>query len=221
MGKAKVKLEVYMDLNVPGKIEYARDRVIDMTGNANFPTPDVPLPVITGAANDLETKYNKAQGGGPADTAAMNAAEEVLDELIRKEAAYVTRIADGSEVIITSSGFTPTKTEATPVPLPAKPLALTLKQTEQSGTIISNCDPVENAKGVVTIVSLTPTPHITVDGDQLIIAPSAEAIIIHVSASRKAQHTGLTPGEIYYVRKFAFNAAGRSPDSDVNSLRVI
>ncbi|HLG35736.1 MAG TPA: hypothetical protein VI757_12715 [Bacteroidia bacterium] len=221
MSKAKVKIEVYMDLNIPGKIEYARDRVIDMTGNGNFVTPDVPLPVLGGAADDLELKYNKAQGGGPADTEAQNAAELVLDDLIRKEAGYVSRIADGDTVIITSSGFTPTKTEGTPTPPPAKVLGLTLTQTQQSGTIVSNCLPLEHAKGFITILSLTPTPQIVIDGNQLVIPAGGQNIIIHVSTTRKATHTGLTPGAKYYVVKFAFNAAGRGPDSDMNSIMVV
>jgi len=221
MSKAKVKIEVYMVLNVPGKIQYARDRVVDMTGNANFTTPDVPLATITTAADDLETKYLAAQGGGPADTAAQNAAEEVLDDLIRKEAAYVTRIADGDTVIITSSGFTPTKTELTPAPPPGKVLGLTLKQSEQSGTFVSNCDPLENARGFVTIISLSSNPHITIDGDQLIIPAGGEQVIIHISASRKATHEGLTPLTKYYVVKYAFNAAGRGPNSDMNSISVV
>ena len=102
MAKAKVKIDVYMSLNIPGKIQYARDRVIDMTGNPNFTTPNPPLLVVKGAADDLETKYNLAQGGGPADTTAQNAAELVLDDLMRKEAAYVDSVADGNTVIITS-----------------------------------------------------------------------------------------------------------------------
>src|SRR5258705_7040935 len=104
MAKAKVKLDVYSKKNIPGKIEYARDRVTDMTGNANFTTPAPPLPTVKSAADDLELKYNKAQGGGPADTAAQNAAELILDDLMRREAAYVDSIANGNEVIITSGG---------------------------------------------------------------------------------------------------------------------
>lgn len=221
MSKAKVKIEVYMDLGIPGKIEYARDRVDDMSVLPLFAVPDVPYPAMSGAADDLETKYNKAQGGGPADTAAQNAALLILDDLMRKQAAYVTRVSDGDTVKITSSGFSPTKTEGTPAPAPGKVLGLSMTQTPASGIIESNCLPLENAKGFITILSLTATPQIVIDGNQLIIPASAQPVIIHVSSTRKATHSALTPGTRYHIVKFAFNAAGRGPDSDMNSIMVV
>lgn len=221
MAKAKVKIDVYMSLNIPGKIQYARDRVSDMTGNVNFTTPVPALAVVTSAADGLEARYNAAQGGGPADTAAQNAAELILDDLMRKEAAYVDSVADGDTVIITSGGWTPTKTDKVPLQPPLKATGTTLAQTPQSGTIISNCNPVANAKGFVTILSLTENPAITIEGDQLIVAPSAQAVVIHIGGRRKATHTNLTPATRYYMRKFAFNTAGRAPDSDVISIMVV
>lgn len=221
MAKAKVKLDVYMSKNIPGKIEYARDRYADMTGNANFATPVPPLLDIKNAANDLELKYNKAQGGGPGDTAAQTAAELVLDDLIRKEAAYVDGIADGNTVIITSGGWTPTKTEKVPVQPPVKPTGTTLSQTQQSGTIISNSDKVANSKGFVTILSQMENPPITIDGDQLIVGVTSTPVIFHVGVNKKAKHENLSPATKYYMRKYAFNTAGRGPDSDVISIMVV
>ncbi|HLG35986.1 MAG TPA: hypothetical protein VI757_13985 [Bacteroidia bacterium] len=221
MAKAKVKIDVYMSKNIPGKIEYARDRVIDMTGNPNFTTPNPALLIISNAADDLETKYNAAQGGGPSDTEAQDAAELVLDDLMHKEAAYVDTVADGNTVVITSGGWTPTKTEKVPLLPPLKATGTSLTQTPQSGTIISNCNPVANAKGFVTILSLTENPAITIDGNQIVVAPSAQPVIIHVGSKRKATHTNLTPATKYYMRKYAFNTAGRAPDSDVISIMVV
>lgn len=214
MAKAKVKIN-FIKIPIPEKIQYARDRVLNMTGNANFPTPAPPLPVIGTAATDLETKYNKAQGGGQADTIAQNAAEVVLDDLMRDIADYVDDIADGSEVIISSAGFTPTQTEATPVQKPLKPENLKNKHLDQPGSISSVCDKVENAKAYATVISTSPDGQVTVAGEDIIITSGTGVVIVSVSTNRKTTHSGLTSATKYYVRKFAINAAGRGPDSDV------
>jgi hypothetical protein len=217
MAKAKCKLD-FIELPVPDKIQFARDRVDDMTGNAYFTTPDVPLANITTAADDLETAYNAAQGGGPAETAAQNAAEAVLDDLLRKEAAYVDRIADGDVVKITSAGFTPTETTLTPVTPPAKPENMKLKHGEQEGTIIVTCDKVENAKGFVTIITPDQAATIAAVGEDVHVSNIPTGLIVCVSSGRKTTHGSLRSATRYYVRRYAFNAAGRSPDTDVISI---
>jgi hypothetical protein len=213
MAKAKVKLD-FIELTVPEKIQYGRDRVGDMTGNGNFTTPDIPLADITTACDNLQTTYNAAQGGGPTETAAQNAAEAVWDDLMRKEAAYVTRIADGSVVIITSAGFTPTETEATPTQPPAKPENFTAKHSDQSGAILLNNDTSPNVRGYVTIVSSESNLSIQVIGDQIAITGNTEPVIIQTTSARKISVTNLTSGRRYYIIRYAFNAAGRGPDSD-------
>ena len=95
MAKSKVLLDFIND-SVPVKIQYTRDRVIDMTGNANFPDPpgpDVDLGDWGASATDLETKYNAAQGGGPAQTELQDAAELVhrmLAELAPRDRLVLT-----------------------------------------------------------------------------------------------------------------------------------
>lgn len=217
MAKAKVKLD-FIKLTVPEKIQYGRDRVTDMTGNGNFTTPDIPLADITTVSDDLEDAYNEAQGGGPTETAALNAAELVWDDKMRKEAAYVSRIADGSVVIITSAGFTPTETEPTPQQPPVKPENFTAKHGEQSGVINLDNDTMPKVKGYVTIVSSESNLHIQVIGDQVIVSGNTAPVIILVTSSRKISVTNLTSGTRYYIIRFAFNAAGRGPDSDKISI---
>lgn len=217
MSKAKCKLDFIL-LSVPEKIQFGRDRVVDMTGNALFPAPDVPLPVISGACDDLETKYNAAQGGGPAETAAQDAAEIVLDDLLRKEAAYVDRIADGNVVKITSAGFTPTETVHVPLAAPLKPENMKLKHGDQPGTILISCDKVEDAKGFVTIITTDQNAVIAVAGQDVNVSGLAGTLVLNASSSRKTTHGGLVSATRYYVRRYAFNAAGRSPDTDVISI---
>ena len=229
MAKARVKLD-FIKLPIPAKIEFVRDRVVDMTGNANFPTPDVPLATITTAVDDLETKHLAAQGGGAAQTQAQDASEEALDDLMRDEAGYVTRIADGSTVIITSAGFDFTQTELSPVAVPAKVEKLKLTHSDQAGTIITNCDPVENAKGYVTVITDMQNASITVNSGSVIFQsaatpgapppPSAGSVFLLFNADtfRKTTFSGLKSGTRYYVFKYAFNAQGKGTNSDVVSI---
>lgn len=229
MAKARVKLD-FINLPIPAKIEFVRDRVGDITGNANFPTPDVPLASITTAVDDLETKHLAAQGGGSAQTAAQDASEEALDDLMREEAGYVTRIADGSVVMITSAGFAATQTEPSPIAIPAKVENLTLKHGDQPGTISTTCDVVENAKGYVTIITDNASAPITVENGSVVLQMGAGPspipvpviqnlfLLFNAATSRKTSFSGLTSGTRYYCHKFAFNSKGKGADSDVVNI---
>jgi hypothetical protein len=217
MRKAVVLIN-FIRIPVPEKIQFAKNRLSHIIGNANFPSPDVSLADISIAIDVLETKFRKAQGGGTKDTAAMHAAEAVLDELMRKLADYVSRTANGNAVIIASAGFSIIKTKPSLMHKPGKPEGLKLTRTQQSGTLISNCKRLANARGFVTIISASPDAGVAVRGEEIIINPGNAQIMIHIGSKRKAKHTNLVPGTKYYIKKFAFNTAGRGPDSDEVSI---
>ena len=217
MAKSKVLLD-FITEPIPFKIQYTRDRVIDMTGNSNFTDPDVDLSEWGDSATTLETKYNAAQGGGPTQTAEQDAAELAMDDLSRKQAAYVDRIADGSEVIITSAGFTATDIEPSPVPAPEKPENHRLTHGDQQGTIISDINTLQGSRGYVTVVKDDSAIEIVITGDQMAITIGGNQVVIHAGTKRKATITNLSRGTIYYVSKYAFNAAGRGPDSDTEDI---
>ena len=217
MAKSKVLLD-FLTEPIPYKIQYTRDRVIDMTGNSNFTDPDVPLDDWGDAATTLETKYNAAQGGGPAQTEEQDAAELAMDDLSRKQAAYVDRIADGSKVIITGAGFSVTDIVPTALPAPEKPENHKLAFGEQQGTIISNINALKGSKGFVTVVKDDPATQVVINGDQMVITIGEKQVVIHAGTNRKAIITNLNRGTIYYVTKYGFNATGRSPDSDSEDI---
>ena len=207
-----------------------------MTGNTNFTTPSPSLATITTVTNDLETKQLAAEGGGPAQTEARDAALTVWNTTMRSCADYVDSIALGNTVIITSAGFTPTDTERTPHGAPAKPEGQKFIHTEESGAVIFTCNAVPDAEGYVAVLSSNPDFPITSTGTTLIIStagatppifaappppPSASAMVaIDASKERKKTIRGLTSGTRMYARMYAFNAAGRGVDSDVISIMV-
>jgi hypothetical protein len=86
-------------------IEFARNVVTMMTGNASFPNPYVTLAQITAAANDLEAKFKAALNGDRQLKANMRIALNTLITLLKKQAAYVNLIADGSDAVILSAGY--------------------------------------------------------------------------------------------------------------------
>ena len=217
MAKSKVLLDFIND-SVPVKIQYTRDRVIDMDGNGSFPNPDVDLVLWGDAATTLETKYNAAQGGGPNDKEEQDAAEEAMDDLSRKQAAYVDRIADGDKVIITSAGFTPTDIEQSVIPAPEKPENHKLTHGEQQGTIISNINTLKGSKAYVTVVKNDPNIDIAIIENQMTITIDGKTVVIHVGTKRKAIITNLIRTTLYYVTKYGFNASGRGPDSDTEDI---
>ncbi len=90
-----------------------------MTGNANFPTPEPTLLELKAGREKLEVAIVEAAGGDHAKIFERNVAEAELDQLLVREALYVSNVAQGDPVIILSSGFE-LRQEPTPIgPLPA------------------------------------------------------------------------------------------------------
>jgi len=234
MATSKVNKSIFIDLSVPAKITYSRDRVVDMTGNPNFSSPSPSLATVTTVTNNLETKQLAAQGGGPAQTAARDAAEVIWNNTMRSLADYVDGIALGDVVKITSAGFTATDIARTPHLVPVKPLNLTLKHSPVSGAVILNCDVVPDAEGYVAVLSTDVAAiDIAVAGTQLMIRLNTEPVllaapppvsgtllVIDSSKERKKTIIGLETGKRIYAKMYCFNAAGRGADSDSNSIIV-
>ncbi|MBI4931086.1 MAG: hypothetical protein HY841_10010 [Bacteroidetes bacterium] len=230
MPTAKVNKTIFIELPVQAKIIYARDRVVNMTGNANFVTPVPSLATVTTVTNTLETAELAAEGGGPAQTVARDAALLVWDNTMRSLANYVDSIALGDTVKITSAGFTPTDTARTAHLAPAKPTGQKFIHTDESGAVIFTCNAVPDAESYVAVLSTDPAIPVTTVGTQLIIGGSASGpgpipigspfIVIDASKDRKKTIRGLPSGNRIYAKMYCFNAAGRGLDSDVIFVMV-
>ena len=101
---------------------------------------------------------------------------------------------------------------------PGKVEGLKMTRTQQSGTLISNCKRLAHARGFVTVISTSPDAGVAVRGEEMLINPGNAQIIIHIGSKRKAKHSNLVPATKYYIKKFAFNTAGRGADSDMISI---
>ena len=88
---AKVKLAL-QQLTVPQKVQFLRQVVTAMTGNANFATPSPTLVTITDKADDLETKFNDAQAArltAQQKTTLQDTSERDADAAVTQLASYV------------------------------------------------------------------------------------------------------------------------------------
>lgn len=95
----------FIPLSVIAKIAFYRNVIAQLTGNAKFPSPDVPLAEAKSSVDDLESSYMATKDGSHIAVSATHDAEEKADNLFRLLAAYVDRIAAGNETDILSSGF--------------------------------------------------------------------------------------------------------------------
>lgn len=104
MKKSRVILD-FIRFSVAEKIMFFRNVISLMTGNTSFATPDVPLTEAKTVVDTLETDQAAAKSGAHVMVSKMRKSEEVADNVFRKLARYVDRIADGNETIILGSGF--------------------------------------------------------------------------------------------------------------------
>ena len=93
---------------VPDLIKLAQAIVTAMTGNANYPTPEPPLPTVTGAINDLTVAETATQARTHGAAATRNDKLATLVQLLEQVKAYIQKTADANmengAAIIQSAG---------------------------------------------------------------------------------------------------------------------
>jgi hypothetical protein len=203
MRRIKVLIE-FLRIAITDKIEFGRNVITKMTGNANFLTPDVTLAQLTTATNTLESAYVASQGGGPAQTSAARLAEKAWDDLFRKQALYVERISSGNEAMILSSGL-----HASHEPLPALRPEFTAVHGELEGEVMLKHKGVHRAAWVWQYIA-NPIPT---DGSQWIQAG------ISLQASFKV--SGLVSGKKYWFRAAYITKTGQAAWCDPVCLLVL
>lgn len=188
------------------------DNVIAMmTEHASvFPTPDIPLPVLQAALDDLRLKIQLASGGDKAMILARNASEKQWDSLFRKQGQYVERIAEASKLIMTQGGYHSVTTEVQPLSKPGMPM-LQAWGNKAKGSIHAQIKPLANTRGIVFIVSTIPFSELSIrmNSAQLDIVAKADAHVTFVMGTkRKVDFQGLRTGQTYHLAAFGFNAGG-------------
>jgi len=105
MGKVKIGLR---NLTIPQKIAKSNAIVNQMTGNANFLTPNPALVDVTTKTTALDTAQTASEAmrqAAQAQTVLLNLTETELDALIIQLSSYVENTSAGDEHVILGSGF--------------------------------------------------------------------------------------------------------------------
>jgi len=193
MKKLKALLDFIL-LTVTAKIAFYRVVITKLTGNHLFPTPDVPLEDAKIAVDKLEAAYLDAKDGGHTKVSAMHDAEAVADDIFRNLAAYVTRIANGDETTILSSGFHTSKQ-----PAAAQKPDLAVDKGDKSGNVWLVAKAADRAGAYIWQYVKDSLPE--VETDWLTAGHSTQSYY---------QLSGLTIASKYYFRVAAITPEGNS-----------
>ncbi|MEP7170036.1 MAG: fibronectin type III domain-containing protein [Bacteroidota bacterium] len=216
--KAKVKLD-FLELDVPAKIQYSRDRTIDMQAAPAMTTPDVAYATMEGDVDDLEIKWQAFEGGGQGTEEALNTSEETHDNNWRLQTDFVNRIARGSVDIITSKGFTATSTERHPAQIPGQVKNFRLERGKENGSVKALYDGVVGAKSYVAICTTEANLNYSFVNNQLVLN-NVKPVIVNTNTRTEKNFTNLESGTRVYIFVFAINSAGRGPESSIANIIV-
>jgi hypothetical protein len=194
----------FLRLGIAKKVEFGRNVITKLTGNANFPTPDPSLAQAATLCNNLETAQIAADGGGKASTAAMHAAEKLWDEGFRKLSLYVEKVAGGNEALILSSGFDASGLRN----IPAHP-EFDVKTGKLEGEVILTHKTLKGTVAYIWECSPDPLPAGNDGWKQ-----------VGVSIQAKFKVSGLESQRKYWFRVSIVTRKGQCPWSDPLLLRV-
>lgn len=139
----KIKLDL-QGKTVPDKVQFMRQVVTQMTGNANFTTPAPTLASLTTKANTLESSFNAQQAAKTATTN-LGTAEDAAEDALNSLANYVEETAVGDTAKIESAGMT-TRAPKTPTTSLPAPQNLSLTAGDNDGELEAQWDRVNKSK---------------------------------------------------------------------------
>ena len=125
----------FVRINAGQLVEFIRNIITLMTGNANFTTPSPPLATVTSAVDQFDSLVQEALNGDRIVIAARNAARASLLSLMRQLASYVQGQCAGDVAILVSSGFKSIKQKSTSV-IPAVPTGARLTPGPNTCTLM-------------------------------------------------------------------------------------
>jgi len=176
-----------------GDVETRADTVFKkMTGNVNFPDPDVPLADLNTALLAFRKGRADAANVGSTLTLIKNNLKAALILLLRRQAIYVEEVANNNPEIMASSGFDYYTASNT--------------QSELDQTVILSAANVATTQLLIRLLSV-------INAKSYEIEISTDGITwVHIKTSTKARSIlleNLKPGTLYYIRA---RAVGGSTD---------
>ena len=192
MKKDRIVLD-FVRIPVAQKTEFGKGVISKMKNNPKFATPDVTVDELEAKNTLLETRSVAALSGGKEATALMHQTEDEWNDLMRKMAKYVDRIADGDDTIILSAGFNLAKQ-----PAPSLRPEFSVELGEKSGSVIIRRQAADGAKSYIWQYYVGETPA----------ANDADWVTAQVTSKASVELTGLTPKTTYWFRSSAVTPNG-------------
>ena len=188
------------------------------TTNADFPEP-VPSPYPTRAAlrvlhADYNKKYDLAVGGDSPAVSDRNAARKLLEAAFAAIAGWLEAVCNASASPAGMAGTTGfdiqhPRTHSSPPGELAGPQNVRMRHGTMSGALLLDC---------------TADSHAGSYESQIGTDPNSEASFtskLTTKGCTRMEHTGLTPGVLYYGRVRAIGPTGPGAWSDVAMLRAL
>lgn len=198
--KANIKLSL-SELTFVKLLALIKNVIKKMTGNANFTTPAVPLSEMQTLADAFEDAIEDATSGSRLSKLQRNEYVLQVREVLRKQADYVRSVAEGSAVILESSGFELAK-QREPVGIPGTTKDLQARFTNRRGDVDLRWRTVHGAHGYQVWMT---------DKD-----PAIEANWQAIGYTTRVSHSvsGLESLKAYWFCVSAIGSAGEGAQSD-------
>lgn len=185
----------FVRMPVPQKIEFGRNVEARLRKNPVFEQPDVSCDDLKACTDLLETRYVASIKGGKMATALLHQADDEWVELMRNEAKYVDRIANGDATIILNAGFSMAKQRSA-----AGRPEFTVELGDKSGTVLLRRQRVIGGRAYIWQY---------VQGD--FPTDDANWIVAQITTQASVELSGLTPLSRYWFRVAVVTPQGTGP----------
>lgn len=202
----KIKIKINFSRYTDSDLETVAGFILQsMTGNAHFPSPIPTLAELQTALTTYSTALVKAEDLGRLNVAEKRQARRQLELLLGQLGMYVMYIANGDEVILTSSGYSLAK-EPEPQNI-ANPGNVTLGNGVSTGEMVASVKAVAGARSYIHQITADPlTPESVWQSS--------------TSSKSKMLYSNLQPGTKYWVRIAAVGTSDQTTYSPLSSMYV-
>jgi hypothetical protein len=187
-------------------IAYARNIVVKLTGNADFPSPEPTLAEVTASLDELDEANQAALDGGSTPILIREQKYAAAKKLITELGAYVEFKAKGDVLKIASTGFDHRK-EPQPLPPLEQVMGLVAIPNVIHGMVDLRWKKVTGAK--IYAVSITDN----IAGNNF--------TLIGKSSKTKFSATGLESGKQYWFKVMAIGTGSDGAESDPATTFVL
>lgn len=175
------------------KVGTGRTILVQMKNNPKFTNPDVTIEELETVTNLLETRSVTAQGGSKEAIVLMHQTEDEWDDLMRKMANYVDRVADGDGAVILNAGFNLAKQ-----PVPSVRPDFSVELGEKSGSAFLRRQAVDGAKSYIWQYCIGDMPAFK----------DSDWTTVEVTSKASVELIGLIPLSKYWFRSAAVTTTG-------------